>query len=203
MGTVQGGSISPRLANVNLHDVFDLWVQRWRRREARGDVVVVRVADDVVVGFEHREEAERVLAERRERIARFGLSRHPDKTRLLEFGRYAARNRRDRGDGTPQTFNVLGFTHACSQTRKGRFTVLRQTMRQRWQAKLREVKAELRRRLHTPIPIQGAYLRSVVLGHTRYYGVPRHGSSIGAFHQGLGRVWRVMLMCRSQNGFVS
>jgi len=113
---------------------------------------VVRFADDFVVGFEHREEATRFLAELRERFAQFGLTLHPDKTRLIDFGRYAARNRRDRGDGKPETFNFLGFTHACSQTRKGRFTVLRQTMRQRWQAKLREVKAELRRRLHDPIP---------------------------------------------------
>jgi group II intron reverse transcriptase/maturase len=131
-GTVQGGSISPLLANVYLHYVFDLWVQRWRQRQARGDVVVVRFADDFVVGFEHREEAERFLADRRERVAQFGLTLHPGKTRLLEFGRYAARNRRARGDGKPETFNVLGFTHACSQTRKGRFTVLRQTVRQRW-----------------------------------------------------------------------
>ena len=136
VGTVQGGSISPLLANIYLHYVFDLWVQRWRRTQARGDVVVVRFADDFVVGFEHREEAERFLAELRERFARFGLALHPDKTRLIEFGRYADRNRRGRGDGKPETFNFLGFTHSCGKTRKGRFTVLRQTMRQRWQAKL-------------------------------------------------------------------
>jgi len=203
VGTVQGGSISPLLANVYLHYVFDLWVQRWRQRQARGDVVVVRFADDFVVGFEHREEAECFLMELRERFARFGLTLHPDKTRLIEFGRYAAGHRRDRGDGKPETFNFLGFTHACSQTRKGRFTVLRQTMRQRWQTKLREVKAELRRRLHAPIPHQGAYLRSVIMGHTRYYGVPRNGPSIGAFHLALGRLWRATLRRRSQNGFVS
>jgi RNA-directed DNA polymerase len=123
VGTVQGGSISPLLANVYLHYVFDLWVQRWRRTQARGDVVVVRFADDFVVGFEHREEAERFLAELRERFARFGLTLHPDKTRLLEFGRHADRNRRGRGDGKPQAFNFLGFTHTCSKTRKGGFTV--------------------------------------------------------------------------------
>jgi hypothetical protein len=173
-----------------------------RGRRAR-DVVVVRFADDFVAGFEHREEAECVLMELRERFARFGLTLHPDKTRLIEFGRYAAGHRRDRGDGKPETFNFLGFTHACSQTRKGRFTVLRQTMRQRWQTKLREVKAELRRRLHAPIPHQGAYLRSVILGHTRYYGVPRNGPRIGAFHLALGRRWRATLRRRSQNGFVS
>src|SRR3989338_5638846 len=180
VGTVQGGSISLLLANVYLHYVCDLWVQRWRRTQARGDVVVVRFAGDFVVGFEHCEGAERVLGELRERFARFGLTLHPDKTRLIEFGRHADRHRRGRGDGKPETFNFLGFTHMCSKTRKGRYTVLRQTMRRRWQAKLREVKAELRRRLHRPIPVQGASLRSVAVGHTRYYGVPRNGPSISA-----------------------
>jgi group II intron reverse transcriptase/maturase len=203
VGTVQGGSISPLLANVYLHYVFDLWVQRWRTRQAHGDVVVVRFADDFVVGFEHREEAERFLADLRERFARFGLTLHPDKTRLIEFGRSADRNRRDRGDGKPETFNFLGFTHTCSKTRKGRFTVLRQTMRRRWQAKLREVKTELWQRLHDSIPVQGAYLRSVIVGHTRYYGVPRNGPSLTAFHAALARLWRVTLMRRSQTAFVS
>ena len=202
IGTVQGGSISPLLANIYLHYVFDLWVQRWRRTQARGDVVVVRFADDFVVGFEHREEAERFLAELRDRFARFGLMLHPDKTRLIEFGRYADRNRRGRGDGKPETFNFLGFTHACSRTRRGWFTVLRQTMRQRWQAKLREVYAELRRRLHDPIPEQGAYLRAVILGHMRYYAVPRNGPSVTSFHHALGRLWRVVLRRRSQTAFV-
>jgi group II intron reverse transcriptase/maturase len=202
VGTVQGGSISPLLANIYLHYVFDLWVQRWRHRQAQGDVVVVRFADDFVVGFEHREEAERFLAELRERFARFGLALHPDKTRLIEFGRTADRNRRGRGDGKPETFNFLGFTHSCSKTRKGRFTVLRRTMRQRWQAKLHEVKTELRRRLHAPIPEQGVYLRSVVQGHTRYYGVPRNAPSLQAFRFALVRLWRVALMRRSQTGFV-
>jgi hypothetical protein len=166
-------------------------------------VVVVRFADDFVVGFEHREEASRFLAERRERVARFGLSLHPDKTRLIEFGRFAASNRRARDAGKPETFNFLGFTHACSQTRKERFTVLRQTMRRRLQAKRREVKTELRRRLHAPIPEQGVYLRSVVVGHTRYSGVPRHVPSLAAFHRALVRLWRMTLLRRSQNGFVS
>ena len=203
VGTVQGGSISPLLANVYLHYVFDLWVQRWRRTQARGDVVVARFADDFVAGFEHREEAIRFLAELRERFARFGLSLHPDKTRLIEFGRFAATNRRARGAGKPETFNFLGFTHACSRMRKGRFTVLRQTMHQRVQAKLRAVKTELRQRLHAPIPEQGAYLRSVVVGHTRYYGVPRNGPSLSVFHAALVRLWRVTLQRRSQTGFVS
>jgi group II intron reverse transcriptase/maturase len=202
VGTVQGGSVSPLLANVYLHYVFDLWVQRWRRTQTHGDVVVVRFADDFVVGFEHREEAERFLAELRDRFARFGLALHPEKTRLIEFGRGADRNRRDRGDGKPETFHFLGFTHSCGKTRKGRFTVLRQTMRRRWQAKLQEVKAELRRRLHDPIPDQGAYLRSVVVGHTHYYGVPRNGPSLQAFRSELSRLWRMTLMRRSQTAFV-
>jgi hypothetical protein len=173
VGTVQGGSISPLLANVYLHFVFDLWLQRWRRKQAQGEVILVRFADDFVVGFEHRREAERFLAELRERFAQFGMALHPDKTRLIEFGRFADRNRRGRGDGKPETFDSLGFTHACGKTRRGKFAVLRQTMRKRWQAKLREVRTELRRRLHDPLPEQGAYLRSVLLGHNRYYGVPR------------------------------
>jgi RNA-directed DNA polymerase len=203
IGTVQGGSISPLLANVYLHYVCDLWVQRWRRRQATGGMVVVRFADDFVVGFEHREEAERFLAELRERFARFGLALHPDKTRLIEFGRWAARNRRDRGDGKPETFNFLGFTHSCSKTRKGTFTVLRETMRRRWQAKLQAVKTALRARLHRPVPEQGAYLRAVVVGHTRYYGVPRNAPSLHAFHHAVVGLWRAALMRRSHTGYVT
>jgi RNA-directed DNA polymerase len=199
VGTVQGGSISPLLANIYLHYVFDLWVQRWRSKQARGEVIVVRWADDFVVGFQHRVEAERFLAELRERFTRFGLELHPEKTRLIEFGRYARQNRSDRGDGgKPETFNFLGFTHSCGKTRKGGFTVLRQTMRLRWQAKLQELKGELRRRLHEPIPSVGAYLRSVVLGHARYYGVPMNGPSLTAFRNEVGRLWWRVLRKRSQ-----
>jgi len=199
VGTVQGGSISPLLANVYLHYVFDLWIQRWRKKQARGDVIVVRWADDFVVGFQHRNDAERFLMELRERFVRFGLELHPEKTRLIEFGRYARQNRGDRGDGgAPATFNFLGFTHSCGKTRKGGFTVLRQTMRARWQSKLREVKAELRTRLHDPIPAVGAYLRAVVLGHVRYYGVPMNGPAIGAFRQAVGELWWRVLRRRSQ-----
>jgi RNA-directed DNA polymerase len=198
-GTVQGGSISPLLANTYLHYVFDLWVQRWRSKQARGDVIVVRWADDFVVGFQHRTEAERFLTELRERFARFGLELHPEKTRLIEFGRYARQKRKDRDDrGAPETFNFLGFTHSCGRTRKGGFTVLRQTMRTRWQAKLQAVKAELRARLHDPIPQVGTYLRSVVLGHVRYYGVPMNGRAIGAFRVAVGRLWWRVLRRRSQ-----
>jgi len=197
-GTVQGGSISPLLANLYLHYVFDLWVQRWRQTQATGDVIVVRFADDFVVGFQHRHEAERFLAERRERFATVGLSLHPDKTRLFEFGPFADRNRRGRGQGKPDTFNFLGFTHICGTKRSGMFTVLRQTVRQRVQAKLQAVKAELRRRMHFPIPEQGAYLRSVVAGHVRYFGVPMNGPAISLFRREVGRLWRQVLLRRSQ-----
>jgi group II intron reverse transcriptase/maturase len=203
VGTIQGGSISPLLANIYLHYVFDLWSHRWRQTQAQGDAIVVRFADDFVVGFEHREEAERFLTELRERFVRFGLTLHPDKTRLIEFGRTADRNRRGRGDGKPETFHFLGFTHACSRTRTGRFTVLRQTMRRRWQAKLQAVTTELRKRLHAPIPEQGAYLRSVVRGHAHYYGVPRNAPSLHAFRHALIGRWRAVLMRRSQTASVS
>ncbi len=198
VGTVQGGSISPLLANVYLHYVFDLWIQRWRKKQARGDVVVVRWADDFVVGFQHREEAERFLAELRERFAKFGLELHPDKTRLIEFGRFADSNRRGRGEGKPESFDFLGFTHCCARTRAGKFTVLRRTMRKRLRAKLKEVKTELRRRMHDPVPEQGAYLRSVLRGHFRYYGVPLNGPALQAFLYSVGRIWCRALRRRSQ-----
>ena len=198
VGTVQGGSISPLLSNIYLHYVLDLWVQRWRQRQTNGEMIFVRFADDFVAGFQHRQEAERFLAELRERFAKFGLELHADKTRIVEFGRYAEQNRRNRGGGKPETFNFLGFTHSCGKTRKGHFTVLRQTMRQRWQAKLRALKEELRRRLHTPLLEQGAYLRSVLLGHFRYYGVPLNGPALCAFRKAVGYLWRTVLRRRSQ-----
>lgn len=196
-GTVQGGSISPLLANLYLHYVFDLWIRQWRRRHAHGDVVVVRFADDFVVGFEHRSEAEQFLAELRVRFTQFGLELHSEKTRLLRFGRAAARAWA-RGGPRPATFDFLGFTHCCGKTRKGWFTVLRLTMRKRWQAKLREVKAELSRRMHSPVREQAVYVRAVVLGHARYYGVPMNGAAIGAFRHAVGRVWWCVLRRRSQ-----
>ena len=202
VGTVQGGSISPLLANLYLHYVFDLWVHRWRQRQARGTVIVVRFADDFVVGFEHRAEAERFLAKLRERFARFGLALHPEKTRLIEFGRHATERRRVRGLGRPDTFNFLGFTHCCAKTRRGGFTVLRQTMRQRWQAKLQAVKLELQRRMHLSIPEVGAYLRAVVRGHVNYYGVPMNTPAITSFHRAIGRLWRWVLQRRSQTARV-
>ncbi len=203
VGTVQGGSVSPLLANLYLHYVFDLWVQRWRQTQAHGEVVVVRFADDFVLGFQHREDAERFVAALRERFAQFGLTLHPDKTRLLEFGRFAAENRQRRGEGKPATFNFLGFTHLCGKTRDGRFTVVRQTMRQRLQAKLKAVATELRRRLHEPIPDVGAYLRAVVRGHYQYYGVPWNTYAIRAFRHAIGRLWRQALARRSQTARVT
>jgi RNA-directed DNA polymerase len=198
VGTVQGGSISPLLANVYLHYVFDRWAHRWRQRQAHGDVVVVRFADDFVVGFEHRDDAEQFLADLRERFARFGLTLHPDKTRLLEFGRHAASNRRARDEGKPESFNFLGFTHSCATTRKGGFTVLRRTMRTRLQAKLKAVKLELRRRMHQPLPELGAYVRAVVRGHVQYYGVPMNYPPLFAFARAVSRLWWRVLARRSQ-----
>ncbi len=198
MGTIQGGSISPLLANIYLHYVFDLWIKQWRKTKARGDVVVVRFADDFVVGFEHREDGERFLSQLVERFKRFGLELHAQKTRLIEFGRHAEENRRNRGEGKPDTFNFLGFTHSCAKTRKGHFVVLRQTMRKRWQAKLKAVKAELRRRMHTPVPDMGRYVRSVIIGHMRYYAVPMNAVSVSDFRMGVVRIWRRVLKRRSQ-----
>jgi group II intron reverse transcriptase/maturase len=155
-GTPQGGSASPLLANIYLHYVFDLWVQAWRKKHARGDVIVVRFADDVVLGFQFKSDAERFWAELAERFRKFRLELHPEKTRLLEFGPFAAENRKRLGHGKPETFNFLGFTHICGKKRSnGRFTVLRQTIRKRLQGKLSEVKAELKRRMHDPIPESG------------------------------------------------
>lgn len=198
VGTVQGGSISPLLANLYLHYVFDLWVQQWRTREARGDVVVVRFADDFVVGFEHRHEAERFLADLRERFAKFSLELHPDKTRLVEFGRFAAPNREKRGAGKPDTFDFLGFTHICGKTRKGRFKLLRQTSRKRMQAKLKAVAADLRERMHWSVPEVGDWLAAVIRGHIRYFGVPDNGPAITRFRFEIGRLWKRALNRRSQ-----
>jgi group II intron reverse transcriptase/maturase len=203
VGIVQGGSISPLLANIYLHYVFDLWTHRWRQTRAHGDVIVVRFADDFVLGFQHRTDAEQFLTDLRERFTRFGLTLHPDKTRLIAFGRFAARDRQARGEGKPQTFNFLGFTHCCARTQDGKFMVLRQTMRQRWQAKLHAVARELRRRLHDPLPAVGAYLRSVVRGHMQYYGVPRNVPALKAFHLAITRLWRRVLAQRSQTARVS
>jgi hypothetical protein len=166
-------------------------------------MIVVRYADDFIVGFQHKSDAERFRAELAERFRKFNLALHPDKTRLLEFGPFAAENRRRGGQGKPETFNFLGFTHICGKKRSnGMFTVFRQTMRKRLQAKLSEVKAELRRRRHDPIPVVGQWLRSVVGGHIRYYGVPMNGRALAVFRYRVGWLWQRALTRRSQTGFV-
>ena len=198
-GTPQGGSASPLLANVYLHYVFDLWAQQWRQRHASGDMIVVRFADDIIVGFQRQAVAERFRTELAERLRQFGLELHPEKTRLLEFGPFAAQNRRQRGQGKPETFNFLGFTHICGKKRSnGRFTVIRQTQRTRLQAKLGEVKAELRRRLHHPVPAVGQWLHSVVSGHFRYYGVPMNYPALALFRYRVAWLWYRALRRRSQ-----
>ena len=202
-GTPQGGSVSPLLANIYLHYVFDLWVHAWRQKHATGGVIVVRFADDFIVGFQRKADAERFLVELRERFARFNLELHPDKTRLLEFGRYAAKNRQKRGQGKPETFHFLGFTHICSRTRKGAFTVRRKTKRKKMLAKLQELKRELRRRMHEPIDEVGAWLRSVLRGHYNYYAVPRNIAALSAFRDRLVLMWKQVLSRRSQNGRVN
>ena len=199
-GTPQGGSASPLLANIFLHYVFDLWAEAWRRKIAHGDILVVRFADDMVVGFQEKAEAERFWNELKERMKKFGLELHPEKTRLLEFGRFAAEQRQRRGEGKPETFNFLGFVHICGKTRKGRFTVLRQTIRKRMQAKLKAIKIELRRRMHDPLKEQGQWLRAVVGGHIRYYGVPSNSVALQTFRWQVERYWYRTLSRRSQTG---
>jgi group II intron reverse transcriptase/maturase len=199
-GTPQGGSISPLLANLYLHHVLDLWAEQWRRTRAGGDVVIVRYADDFVVGFEHLSDARRFLEELAERFRRFNLELHADKTRILEFGRFAAQRRQQRGEGKPMTFNFLGFTHACDKTRDGRFIVLRRTMALRMRAKLRSIKQELRKRLHHPVAHTGQWLAAVLRGYYRYFGVPRNGEALNRFRLVVWRLWRRSLGRRSQKG---
>jgi group II intron reverse transcriptase/maturase len=198
VGTPQGAVISPLLANIYLHYVFDLWAHQWRSRQARGNVIIVRYADDIVVGFEHETEAKRFLAELRQRMAEFALSLHPDKTRLIEFGRFAAQNRRGRGLGKPETFKFLGFTHICSRSRKGRFQLRRKSRRDRMRAKLRALKAELNRRWHEPIPTQGQWLRQVVIGWYNYHAVPVNSAALNAFRFYVVGLWHSALRRRSQ-----
>jgi len=197
-GTQQGGSVSPLLANIFLHYVFDLWADKWRKQEGRGDVIIVRYADDIVVGFQYRNDAEQFQQEMTERLGRFKLKLHAEKTRLIEFGRFAANNRKERGDGKPESFNFLGFTHMCGETRKGRFTVLRQTIQKKMQRKLQELKEELRKRMHWAIPEVGKWLKVVLLGHYRYYGVPNNTRKLSAFRYHLRCMWALVLRRRSQ-----
>ncbi len=197
-GAPQGATASPLLANVYLHYVFDLWAQHWRRRQANGDVIIVRFADDIVVGFQHRSDAERFQADLVQRLARFNLELNTEKTRLIEFGRFAAENRRRRGLGRPETFAFLGFTHMCGKTRAGRYALRRKTIAKRMAAKLREVNALLRQRRHWPIAEQGQWLGSVVRGHTAYYAVPGNIAAVSAFRKQVTRLWGRSLRRRSQ-----
>jgi RNA-directed DNA polymerase len=201
VGTAQGSVISPLLANIYLHYVLDLWVERWRRREAKGCVVIVRYADDFIIGFEHEDEARRFLDELRQRMGKFALALHPEKTRLIEFGRHAAANRKARGLGKPETFNFLGFTFICGTSRRGRFLVKRKSRRDRMRAKLQAIKGELRRRMHQPIREQGKWLKQVVTGYSRYHAVPTNSHALVQFRDGIAARWRALLNRRSQKGY--
>lgn len=197
-GTPQGATVSPLMANVYLHYVLDLWAQQWRQRHATGDMIIVRYADDCVVGFEHEAEAVRFLEDMRLRLAAFSLSLHPDKTKLLEFGRFAAERRQRRGQNKPETFTFLGFVLICGESSSGRFLVLRKTRRDRMRATLKRVKDELRRRVHQPIPEQGRRLRRVVTGFFAYHAVPTNSRALAAFRHHVSLLWKRALSRRSQ-----
>src|SRR6476660_7219907 len=199
-GTGQGSVISPLLANIYLHCALDLWAVRWRRRTATGDMIIVRYADDFIVGFQHESDAQRFLNEMRDRLREFALSLHPEKTRLIEFGRFAAERRQRRGLGKPETFNFLGFTFICGKTRAGRFQIKRKTRADRMRAKLREIKQEMRRRMHQPIPAQGRWLERVVRGYFNYHAVPTNGQALEVFRHHVTNLWRRTLRRRSQKG---
>lgn len=198
-GSPQGATISPLLANVFLHYAFDLWAQRWRKRKARGDLVIVRYADDIVAGFQFHEDAVQFLGELRERLRKFSLELHRDKTRLIAFGRYAAQRREEKGlPGAPETFSFLGLTHICGKSRAGKFVLVRRTVKQRMQTTLRRIRDELMRRRHRSIPEQGRWLDSVVRGYFAYHGVPTNGRTLAVFHKEVERRWLFALRRRSQ-----
>jgi RNA-directed DNA polymerase len=198
-GTAQGSVASPLLANVYLHYVYDLWVEQWRTRHAKGDMIVVRYADDTIVGFQHQQDAERFLIDLKERLAKFALSLHPEKTRLLEFGRYAAGRRAERGQGKPETFDFLGLTHYCSTRKDGTgFQLGRKTQRKRMKAKLREIKETLRRLRHTPIDEQGRRLGTMMKGYFAYFAVPTNTYLLSAFRYHTSIIWFRSLRRRSQ-----
>jgi RNA-directed DNA polymerase len=197
-GSGQGSVISPLLANIYLHYAFDLWAVRWRRRMATGDMVIVRYADDFIVGFQHPLDARFFLDEMRERLGKFALLLHPEKTRLIEFGRFAAERRKKRGLGKPQTFNFLGFTFICGKTCAGKFQIKRKTRADRMRAKLREIKEQLKRHMHQPIPEQGQWLTWVVRGYFNYHAVPTNGRTLNVFRHQVTDLWRRTLQRRSQ-----
>ncbi len=197
-GTAQGAVISPLLANIYLHYALDLWAERFRWREATGDMIIVRYADDFIVGFEREHDAGRFLDALRERLEEFALSLHPEKTRLIEFGRFAAENRKRRGLGKPETFNFLGFTFICGKSRRGKFLIKRKTRRARLRAKLQAIKQELRQRMHQSVPVQGKWLRQVVKGYFNYFAVPTNNRALSAFRVHVIDLWRRSLRRRSQ-----
>ncbi len=182
--------------------MFDLWAERWRRREATGDVIMVRYADDLVIGFQHETDARRFWDAMRERLREFSLSLHPDKTRLIDFGRFAARNREKRGFAKPETFTFLGFVLICGKTRGGKFLVMRKTRRDRMRAKLRAIKDDLRERMHRPIPETGRWLGQVVAGFQAYHAVPTNAAAIAAFRYHVTVLWHRSLCRRSQKGWL-
>lgn len=202
-GTPQGGCVSPVLANIYLHHAYDLWAQRWRKETAKGDVILVRYADDAVAGFQSLAEARRFLGELKENFAQYALELHPEKTRILEFGRFAAENRKKRGERRPETFDFLGFTHICGTSRAGKFQLQRRTSKRRMSRKLKEIGKELRERMHQPIPVVGGWLGSVVRGHFQYFGVPLNLRALAAFHHQAKRLWRWTLNRRSQKSKVT
>ena len=197
-GVPQGATISPLLANLYLHYVLDLWAQRWRKRDARGEMILVRYADDFIVGFQYRTDAERFFRELQQRMQQFALELHPEKTRLIEFGRFAVQNRKRVGLGAPETFSFLGFVHICRVHRSGKFRVQRQTIQKRMSAKLREIKVELLRRRHQPLPEQGRWLHQVVRGYFAYHGVPGNEKRLRTFRDQVARLWLRALQRRGQ-----
>jgi len=201
-GTGQGSVISPLLANVYLHYVFDLWAERWRRREATGDMIMVRYADDIVVGFQHERDARRFWDAMRDRLREFSLSLHPEKTRLIEFGRFAAQNCKRRGRSKPETFKFLGFVLICDKSRRGNFQVRRKSRQDRMRAKLREIKEALRQRINRPIPETGKWLAHVVSGYFAYHAVPTNGLALSAFRYHVLVLWHRQLCRRSQRARV-
>ena len=201
-GTGQGSVISPLLSNIYLHYVFDLWAERWRRREATGDMIMVRYADDTVVGFQHESDARRFRDAMRDRLREFSLSLHPEKTRLIEFGRFAAQNCKRRGRSKPETFKFLGFVLICDKSRRGDFRIRRKSRRDRMCAKLQEIKEGLRQRMHRPIPETGKWLAQIVAGYFAYHAVPTNSPALSAFRYHVLVLWHRQLCRRSQRARV-
>ena len=201
-GTGQGSVISPLLSNIYLHYVFDLWAERWRRREATGDMIMVRYADDTVVGFQHESDARRFRDAMRDRLREFSLSLHPEKTRLIEFGRFAAQNCKRRGRSKPETFKFLGFVLICDKSRRGDFRIRRKSRRDRMCAKLQEIKEGLRQRMHRPIPETGKWLAQIVAGYFAYHAVPTNSPALSAFRYHVLVLWHRQLYRRSQRARV-